>query len=361
MLVLGAVLLLAMIGCGGAGTETAVLYPGGFSATPAYSACPAGEKAVLKVVAGSQLGSAANVVVSMSASSGTASKTAWIRLDEQGTADYSFDTTGLPTGLWKLTLLSSELSANGTAHVDVLPRKKWDEFNAAAQQASPGTLPAHYLFLGDGLTDFSRGFNYVDQVAYWLQRTHGGQFSFRNAGEGGDFITRVWQRLNESPKAYRLDAYNGLFDPPPTRIFIFLGHNDSKLTSGSGFTLPMVSLEDFETTYAKVVQRLKSQTGAPVTVVSSTSSVYEITLPLAEQLLAQRGTASLFGKPEMLERFNTLAHKVALENGCDYVDVYEPTRSHPDKRTLFTSDGVHLTVEGNHLIALELLKYLGKR
>lgn len=354
------VVLLAVAGCGGAGNDAAVLHPGGFSATPAYSAHPAGEKAVLRVVAGAQLDSPAHAVVSVSARSGSASKTGWIKLNAQGMADYSFDTAGLATGLWKLELISDELSASGTAYVDVLPRAVWESFNTAAANANPGAMPAHYLYLGDSLTDFSRGFNYVDQVAYWLQRAHGEQFTFRNAGVAGDIITRVWQRLSGSAKAYRPDAYDGVFDPPPTRVFIFLGHNDSKLTSASRFTQPTVSIEDFENTYAKVIQRLKNSTGAQVTVMSSTSSVYEITLPMAYEHLASRGRASLFGKPEVLEQFNAVARKVAQENGCDYLDVYEPTRTYPEKPVLFTADGVHLSAEGNRLIALELLKHLGK-
>jgi lysophospholipase L1-like esterase len=88
--------------------------------------------------------------------------------------------------------------------------------------------------------------------------------------------------------------------------------------------------------------------------------VYEITLPMAYEHLASRGRASLFGKPEVLEQFNAVARKVAQENGCDYLDVYEPTRTYPEKPVLFTADGVHLSAEGNRLIALELLKHLGK-
>jgi len=40
--------------------------------------------------------------------------------------------------------------------------------------------------------------------------------------------------------------------------------------------------------------------------------------------------------------------------------VYEPTRTHPDKPSLFMPDGVHVNNRGNRLLALEILKYFGE-
>ena len=57
---------------------------------------------------------------------------------------------------------------------------------------------------------------------------------------------------------------------------------------------------------------------------------------------------------------DAVAREVAAECGAGYLDVYEPTRRHPDKPTLFTADGVHLSNAGNRLIALEILKYLAR-
>jgi len=51
---------------------------------------------------------------------------------------------------------------------------------------------------------------------------------------------------------------------------------------------------------------------------------------------------------------------VAAELGADYVDVYGPTRDHPNKPGLFNArDGVHLAVAGNSFIALKLLEHFG--
>jgi len=51
---------------------------------------------------------------------------------------------------------------------------------------------------------------------------------------------------------------------------------------------------------------------------------------------------------------------VAVETGADYLDVYEPTRRHPNKTELFTKDGVHVNERGNRLLAVEILHYLGR-
>ena len=87
------------------------------------------------------------------------------------------------------------------------------------------------------------------------------------------------------------------------------------------------------------------------------SSVYA---PNCHRVNAAKRTHSLFGKPEELERYNALTKKIAAEAHAAYLDVYEPTRTHPDKRSLFDpNDGVHLTNAGNRFIALRLLEYLG--
>ena len=82
----------------------------------------------------------------------------------------------------------------------------------------------------------------------------------------------------------------------------------------------------------------------------------------ADKRQAEGRAHNLFGKPDELERFNAVAKRVATELDADYVDVYEPTRTHPDKPGLFNpNDGVHLTNAGNRYIALELLKHFARK
>ncbi len=280
-----------------------------------------------------------------------------LTLDADGRASCSVEPVE-QSGLVEVGFVSPELGDTATAYVDVVDWATYEVFAAAAAAARLDEQPAHLLFLGDSLTDQMRGRNYVNQVGFWLRKTRGDHVTVRNAGVGGDYITRVWDRLNGSTTVYKAWMYDNLYEPMPTRIFIFLGHNDSKLTSTSDFTQSVVSPSDFDATYREVIEKLRADTGATLTIISATSSLYEITLPTAQKLLETRGAASLFGKPEVLEQFNAIAKKVADETACSFLDAYAPTQNHPDKQSLFTSDGVHMTLEGNRLVALEILRHL---
>ncbi len=328
---------------------------------PLYQMVPAGGQAELRIEAVAQGALPAGGGVTVAVASGEQASVSQIALDAEGraTLDIPAETAAEP-GLRAVTVAQAELGSAVTAYVEVVSTETYSEFERAAAGARVPERPAHLLFLGDSLTDFSRGHNYVDQVGFWLQRTVREDISVKNAGVGGDYITRVWDRLNGEPRVYRLAAYDGLYEPVPTRVFVFLGHNDSKQTSGSGFTESVVSPADFDRLYRRTVEKIRADTGAWITLISSTSSVFAITEPMAKRLLQQRGSASLFGRPETLERFNAIARKVAEDLGCDYIDVYEPTRTHADKPSLFAPDGVHLTQEGNQVVALCVLEELGR-
>jgi lysophospholipase L1-like esterase len=324
-------------------------------ATPAYAMAKAGEpvEVRLRVTAGDQPLAGGHVTALIR--DPDQPRTEEITLDPEGAATYSAAADAV--GLHPLAFVVADLGAMATANVDVVGDETYQAFADAAARTHVEPT-AHLLFLGDSLTDFHRGWNYVDQVGFWLQQAHGDGVTVRNAGVGGDYITRVWQRLSGDPSAYRASMYDHLFEPKPTHVFVFLGHNDTKLTSGSGFTQAVVSPEDFESLFRQTIDRIRAETGAEITLLSSTSSVYEITKPNAEKLVQTRGSASLFGKPEVLEQYNAILQRIAQDTGCAYLDVYEPTRTHPDKPSLFMADGVHANLEGNHLIALEVLKAL---
>lgn len=259
--------------------------------------------------------------------------------------------------LIRVDLVQRDLGQTATYYCDVVPRAMYDSFMKLAETTKIQPHQ-HWLFLGDSLTDFSRGFNYVDQVMYWL-RYHPGQMTFRNAGVGGDYITRSLDRLNGKAGTHRLEMYDGMFDPKPTHVFMMLGHNDSKLTSSSNFAEPVVKPEDYKAQFAEFIAKVKEKTGgAPFTLLSPTSSVYEITKANADKAVAAGRGASLFGKPEVMARYTQLTQEVAAATGCDFIDVFTPTRDFPNKPTLFTADGVHLSLEGNHVLALVILKHL---
>jgi len=211
--------------------------------------------------------------------------------------------------------------------------------------------PAHLVFVGDSLTALFSASNYVAKVRARLQARFGDAVRVTNAGVGGDYITRVQARLEKDVLKLA---------PKPTHVFIFLGHNDSKLKSSSNYEEPVVTPEDFDRQYREVVATIQKTLRARVIVLSATSSVYETTKATAAKAAAAGRAHNLFGKPEALERFNAIARKVAADLGADYVDLYEPTRAHPDKPGLFTKDGVHINDAGNMLVAREVLRYLSR-
>jgi len=282
-----------------------------------------------------------------------------LSIGKGGAATWSFQASKEP-GLHAVTFSHPDTGLGEPVTIDVTDAATCGALEQAARKVRLPT-PAHLLFIGDSLTDFHRGHNYVDKVGFWLWKTYGAKATVRNAGVGGDFISRVWQRLNRDPKSYRLAMYDDLYSPKPTHVFFFLGHNDSKLSSRSGYKDPCVAIDTFEKEYRLAIRKIQKDTGARIIVLSASSSVYEITKATSDKRLAAGRANNLFGKPEALEQFNAVARRVAAECGADYLDVYEPTRRHPDKPSLFMPDGVHVNEAGNRLLALEILKHLAGR
>lgn len=284
-----------------------------------------------------------------------------VALDPSGRGEYRFcAASGTEPGIQTVEFRHSKSGVVQNYHVDILDQATYAVFEKAAQQVKFSSLPVHLLFLGDSLTDMYRGQNYVDKVGFWLGKVYGKRATVKNVGVGGDTIVRAWQRLNKDPATYRLAMYDDLYSPRPTHVFFFFfGHNDSKLTSASEYKAAVVDPTQFEDLYRSTLRKVQDETKARMVVLSATSSVYEITQATAAKARASARAHNLFGKPEALEQFNAIAKKVAAECQAEYLDVYEVTRRHPDKPSLFTKDGVHVSNLGNRLLALEILKHLG--
>ncbi|NOZ24368.1 MAG: hypothetical protein GXP25_25095 [Planctomycetes bacterium] len=202
------------------------------------------------------------------------------------------------------------------------------------------------VFVGDSLTDLFRGRNYVDKIDLYLRTGASGEFEIINAGVGGDMINRVAARLEKD-----------VIEVNPTHVFIFLGHNDSKV-AWPEYKKHACEVDVFVPTYRDVVKQIKEKTGAKVTIMSATSSVWDICKEAADKRAAKKQRHNLFGKPSELELYNKLARQVGDEFGCDYIDLYTPLKDIPEKRSYFTKDGVHVSEKGNRFIAIEVLKYL---
>lgn len=210
-------------------------------------------------------------------------------------------------------------------------------------------LPAHIVFVGDSLTAFFSDLNYVAIVRTSLHEKFGDRVVVTNAGVRGDTITRVLARLEKDVLTLK---------PTPTHVFIFLGHNDSKVSSASGYTKSDVAPEDYESQYRQAIQLVENRTHARVTVISSASSVFEITKATADKSAKSGKAHNLFGDPVWLERFNGIARKVAAETGADYLDIYGPMKALEHKADLFAGDGVHINQHGNRFVAVQILNFL---
>ncbi len=240
--------------------------------------------------------------------------------------------------------------------IDKAPVDQFEKLDAAAANIKL-SKPLHILYLGDSLTDFERGHNYTDKVNYFLNKYNPGKASFRNAGVGGDFITRMLDRLNGmngGKPAHRQVMYNQLWAEKYDLICILLGHNDTKLNAAQQ---PYVTPEAQEQGYRKVIEIIRANSDAPILLISPTSSVYEIGLARREK----NPKASLFGNPEEMEKFDAMLRRISPELKLGYLNIYTKTRDYqPAKNALFCSDGVHLTEEGNRFIAQLVLEHFAK-
>lgn len=292
-------------------------------------------------------------------------KSADIEIAKSGSATYTFaapadlviDENGAT--FYRFLVLHPESGETAFSSVEVVSEETYSAFERVARKVKLPAGRAHFLFIGDSLSDMSRGFNYADKVGFWLRKCNGPRVTYRNVGVGGDYITRVWQRLNAEPRVYRLHAYERIFDQQPTHALIFLGHNDSKVNSKSG--IPCVPRDRFAKEFPLAIKKIQADTKAKVIVMSASSSVYEVTSknwPVWART-RKRGF-SKFGIPEVMEEFNAMMRAAATVTGAEYLDVYEPTKAHADKPSLFTGDGVHMNNKGNRFVALEILKHLGK-
>ncbi|MEW6354878.1 MAG: GDSL-type esterase/lipase family protein [Planctomycetota bacterium] len=229
--------------------------------------------------------------------------------------------------------------------MEIMPKEIKEQVLSLAKKVT-FKKPEKLVFVGDSLTDLFRGRNYVDKVDLYLRTADPGEFEVVNAGVGGDMITRVADRLEKDVIAIK-----------PTHVFIFLGHNDSKV-AWPEYTKHACEVDVFSPTYRDVIKQIKEKTDAKVTIMSATSSVWEICKETADKRAAEKKPHNLFGKPSELELYNKLARQVGDEFGCDYIDLYTPLKDIPDKRNYFTTDGVHISEKGNRLVAIEILKYL---
>ena len=144
----------------------------------------------------------------------------------------------------------------------------------------------------------------------------------------------------------------------PDMIFIFTGANDSKLRSSDGYKTYVPENEQLEL-WDNIIVMLKKRTGAKIILITSPDSYMPYQQALNLPLKAQNFSHSIFGVPEVHDRFNARLKQIAAKHGLDIIDFAATVRKYPDPQLLYVQDdGVHMSLKGHQLLAGEVLRYL---
>ena len=220
------------------------------------------------------------------------------------------------------------------------------------------------LFLGDSLSDFDRGSNHVDRLQAKLDAACPNGVGLYNYAVRGDYISRLLDRLRGS---YAPEIFTGIWDRQYDWAFVFLGHNDTRATSDTGFSEPLVSLKAVASGYEQLIGILRRKGIKRIIIVSPTSSDFELCSEKAEKKLAavkagkggRSKGAVRFGDPALMEAFTKTVRGVAAAQGCEFLDLYSDMKDLPDKASYFRpTDGVHLSQKGHEYVAQKEFGYL---
>jgi lysophospholipase L1-like esterase len=248
----------------------------------------------------------------------------------------------------------------GMSYVIVEDAADYDRTDALAKQVKLNR-PKHILILGDSLSDFYRGYNYVDRLVFWLNKYNPGKITIRNAAVHGDFVERVRDRLlcyagDASKKVYCQERYDRLFEEKYDLIFIFLGQNDTRTPSKLNYAKPLTEPKFQYEWLTEILNFIGERSQAKVVFISPSPCS-------AEFIAARRAKAKpkqnfvMFGKPEFVDNYDLVNRRICEERKLDYIDILKPMRSVPNVNSLYVRDGVHLSLIGGRFIADEILKY----
>lgn len=225
--------------------------------------------------------------------------------------------------------------------------------------------PIRMLVLGDSLSDYYRGYNYIDRISYWINKYNPGKFSFLNAGVAGDFLERASTRMEVELKhvkkwAYRQEMYNGIFKNEYDYVFIWMGQNDTRCMRKQEYKIP-------ETTPAKqnkylplMLKRLKEKCPKAKIVLIAPSPSNESVFIEREKTWAKSRNIAYYGKVEHVNTYDEINRQICKKYDLDYIDMLNVMRNYKPIQDLYVADGVHLSDKGGVLVADEILKYFAK-
>lgn len=281
------------------------------------------------------------------------------------TADGSGTASVIPVdqgrGLWEIALAKSGRAAK--AYVIMEEAEDFDRSDALAKQVKLDR-PMHVLILGDSLSDFYRGYNYVDRLEFWLNRYNPGRVTIRNAGVHGDYVARMRDRLRgisgEVKNVYCQSRYDRLFDEKYDLILIFLGQNDTRTPSDLNYARPLTEPKEQYEGLKEILAFIRERSAAKVVLISPSPCSEEFIR--ARQAKAKPGKKFvLFGKREFVDNYDLVNRRFCEELKLDYIDILNPMRNAPNMKSLYIRDGVHLSLIGGRFVADEILRYfIGK-
>lgn len=227
--------------------------------------------------------------------------------------------------------------------------------------------PVNILYLGDSISDFDRGSNHVDRLQAKLDVAWPGKAKIYNYAVRGDYIERLFDRLEGKPRTYALDRYADMWSRSYDWAFVFLGHNDTRTWSDTDFALPEMAPEKVRDLMGRLVDFLREKGIRRIILLSPSSSNYDVCAKNVEKKLARIAAgkggkatkAARFGEPRQLESFAETVRAVAKERHVEFLDIYAPMKALPDKAELLrVGDGVHFSAKGHIWLAERESEYL---
>ncbi len=268
-----------------------------------------------------------------------------------GNAEFTFKVPlESPDGA-RLAVLDTESGVKANFFATIMPKKQLEEYKQIAKNI-PGKQ--HLLFIGDSLSDYDRGRNYISLVQSFLPPG----YTVRNAGVGGDTLKRILMRLH-GKKTTRNNMYDGLFEPMPDLIFILCGANDAKATFKSHYKETYTPEQEQLELWDEIIVYLRKKTGAKIVLLTVPDSYLPFQEALAVPMREAEISHAIFGLPEVHDRFNMRLRTMAEKHGLEVIDFASTVRSFPDPQLLnVPDDGVHLSLKGHQLLAGLILRYL---
>lgn len=264
-------------------------------------------------------------------------------------------------GIWELA--ASRHGHKALAYVALEDPADYDRSDALARRVKI-EKPLRILILGDSLSDFYRGYNYVDRLQFWFDKYNPGKVSIRNAAVHGDFIRRVEYRLYDTHRGEKVsfepDAYKGVFDDRYDLVLIFLGQNDTRAHGSRGFRAPITDEATQRDGLEKILAFIRGRSNAGIVLISPSPS-YEKGFMERLEKGANPKKLVIFGKKEFVDAYDRVNREFCKAHGFDYIDILNPMRKVKDLKRLYQPDFVHLSPAGGRFVADEILKYFISR